>query len=109
MAGKLEAGRQIVSQMESANLDPKRPRLVTQLFLGDDKRLVALKQRLDQVGWPAAADGPGRLLASATTPTDRNWVAMNTAAMCAAADAFDVEWDGWDVDVAADHVQQKPQ
>jgi hypothetical protein len=107
VAAKLDASLQIIGLMEADRLDLKKPRLVTQLFMGPERQFAVLGKRLTENGWPAAPDGPGRLLASAAVVVDRLWVRRNVELMCRIAADNGVEWDGWDVDVRADRPHSK--
>lgn len=107
VSNKLDPSLRIIGLMEADKLDLNKARLVTQLFLGAEGQFSALGKQLGQAGWPAAPDGPGRLLASATVVTNREWVKKTVDLMCKIAAENDVDWDGWDIDVAADNIQAK--
>ncbi|MDH7637594.1 ribonuclease E inhibitor RraB [Sphingomonas oryzagri] len=105
VGAKLPASLGVIDQMASNSLDLTKSRAITQLFLGSPKALAKLQPSLTQAGYKVSLDpAGGRLIAAKDEVVTSDWVKSVIPQMCNAAARNAVEYDGWDVDVAADHI-----
>jgi hypothetical protein len=105
---KTEASLALLQQLRDAGLPLEKPREVTHLFLGDASGLLVAQKTLVKLGMKIVESGSGRLLVSLQTPVSENWVKSTMDQMCKVAADTGSEYDGWDIDVAAEHVKAKP-
>jgi hypothetical protein len=105
VAAKLDPSLAIISQLNEQHLDLSRPKEVSQLFIGTNKNLKSLIEPLKQLGYEAGEPKRKQLLAVANVAVREGWVQSIIPKMCAAAEAASVEYDGWEIDVAADNIQ----
>ncbi|MEG3175705.1 hypothetical protein U1872_05650 [Sphingomonas sp. RB3P16] len=104
IASKVDPSLDVIAKLKAANLDLARPREISQLFLGPDKKLSALVPVIEGFGYVVRERANGRLLAVTTTAVSDDWVRITVPKMCAAAAKDSVDYDGWDIDVANDHI-----
>jgi hypothetical protein len=94
----------VIYQLNSHHLDLTRPRTVSQLFLGSDRKLRVAAKSVVALGYTVQERSRGRMLAVATIPVSADWVRTTIPQMCAAAQKASVDYDGWDIDVATDTI-----
>lgn len=104
VAAKLGPRLGVIQQLSSHHLDLSRPRAVSHLFLGSDRRLREVAAQVVALGYTVQERSHGRLLAVATIPVNADWVRVTIPRMFKAAAVASIEYDGWDVDVASDHI-----
>ncbi len=104
VAAKLDPSLGIISRMGEDKLDLGRARQVSQLFLGPKDSLRNARSALQKSGYIIAEQADGRLLATQDFAANQAWVRMMIPQMCKIAADSSVEYDGWDIDVAADHI-----
>jgi hypothetical protein len=102
---KLTGSLELIGKMKSDGLDLSKKRVLTQYFYGSKKQLRQLQPELTALGYlikPSAnKDG---LLAEIEAATDEAWARSAIPQVCGLAEKVGVEYDGWDIDVAADNI-----
>jgi len=104
IAAKLNPSLGVIAQMTGDKLDLSHTRQVSQLFLGENEALKSARPELLRLGYAITEQSGGRLLAVQSFSVSKAWVGKVIPQMCKIATDASIEYDGWDIDVAADHI-----
>jgi hypothetical protein len=102
----IEAGDDLIERMRRRSVNLTKQRVITHLFVGEDHNLQRASKLLSTMGYLIEEVGDGRLLVSEHHIVDETWVRHATPAMVQTAGEFDLTYDGWDAEVAADYTGQ---
>ncbi|QDZ07249.1 hypothetical protein FPZ24_06970 [Sphingomonas panacisoli] len=102
----ISASDALLSRMRVGSIDLTRKRMVTHLFLGNDRDLDRASRLLESLGYSSDEMGSGRLVVSEQVAVGEGWVRRVVPVMMQTAGEFELIYDGWDADVAADHTGQ---
>jgi Regulator of ribonuclease activity B len=103
----LQPSLELIRKMKSDGLDLSKPRSVTHLLVGEDTKITSAAPFFKEKGFDVLEVGGGRLLLGDEVPLSEEWALDIVPKICSKASEIGLIYDGWDVDVSKDGIEQK--
>jgi hypothetical protein len=103
----LQPSLELIRKMKLDGLDLSKPRSITHLLVGDDTTIESASAFFKEKGFDLLEVGGGRLLLGDEAPLSEEWALDIVPKICSKASEIGLIYDGWDVDVSKDGIEQK--